>query len=125
MLTMDKLSAIKKCVFLLATSCSALFAFAQEKNLQQVTEERFKHHYQTDLYKQFLTFPKYINTGDRFADEKDFEARCWSWIKTHPEYNAFLVSKMDRNPQFNSADFSVQPVATGKGADGITPRIQK
>lgn len=124
-MAMDKLFAIKKCVFLVLIGCIAQLGVAQEKNLQQATEENFRYHYKTELYKQFPTFPRYINTGDRFADEKDFEARCWSWIKTHPEYNAFLVSKMDRNPQFNTAGLSVQPVSTGKGGDGITPKIQK
>ncbi len=124
-MTMDNFFGCRKFLFSLLFGTGVLIAQAQEPNLQQSTEAKFKLQYKVDLYQQFPSFPKYIESGNRENDEKDFEVRAWSWMKTHPEYNAFLVSKMNRNPQYNSESSEVQPTTSGKGGDGITPKIQK
>jgi hypothetical protein len=102
-MTMDNFFGCRKFLFSLLFGTGVLIAQAQEPNLQQSTEAKFKLQYKVDL----------------------FQVRAWSWMKTHPEYNAFLVSKMNRNPQYNSESSEVQPTTSGKGGDGITPKIQK
>jgi len=124
---MDNFSALKKIIFAFSVIYGINSIQAQEKNLQKVTEYNFKQQYNVDIYEQFPTFPKYISTGNKELDDKDFETRGWAWVKTHPEYNTFLVSKLNRNPVYNSSANStnVQPASTGKGGDGITPKVQK
>ncbi len=121
---MEKLSAVRKIGFSLILSAIGFAVFAQEKNLAQETDENFRLHYKVGLYEQFPTFPKYIGTGNKTADDKDFEKRGWDWVAANPEYREFIIKQLDRQAVQFQAGAGASPATPSTGSRGIQ-KIQK